>query len=531
MEFGFLSVLPAIVAITLAIATREVIGSLFIAIVLGATFLNNYNPGTGLLQAMDNYVLGSVTDEWNCAILIFTLLMGGMIGLITRSGGANAIAESLAKRAKTPRAGQLYTWLIGMLIFFDDYGSSLITGNTARPLTDRLRISREKLSYIVDSTAAPVATIGIISTWIGYELGIIRDSFMKVGIEENVFFLFLKSIPFRYYSIFALGLVVIVSVLMRDFGPMYTAEKRARTTGKVLRDGAVPLVDTAAKDLMVKEGAPLRVINFLLPIIVLVGATFYGLYWDGVHNGGATAGKLLEAIGEADASVVLLWTSMIGAIVALVLVLAQRILAFNEAMDTLVSGMKSVFFACIILVLAWSISAVSSELGAAEYLVGLVTSGGVPYQIIPLLIFLIACLMSFATGTSWGTMGIILPLAIPVAYALNDAILIPTMGAVLTGAIFGDHCSPISDSTILSSTGSGADHIDHVRTQMPYALLAAAVAAVFGFIPAGFGMPYWTTLISIVVGWIVLIVFVRLVGKSTASEADIVEAGKADVRA
>lgn len=531
MEYGFLSILPAIVAITLAIATREVIGSLFIAIVLGATFLNSYNPGTGLLQAMENYVLGSVTDPWNCAILIFTLLMGGMIGLITRSGGANAIAEALARRAKTARAGQLYTWLIGMLIFFDDYGSSLITGNTARPLTDRLNISREKLSYIVDSTAAPVATIGIISTWIGYELGVIRTAFLNVGIEENVFFLFLKSIPFRYYSIFALGLVVIISVMMRDFGPMYDAEKRARTTGKVLREGAVPLVDTASKDLMPKEGAPLRVINFLLPILVLVGATFYGLYWHGVNEGGAAAGNILEAIGASDASIVLLWTSLIGALIALVLVLVQRILTFNEAMETFVSGMKSVFFACIILVLAWSISAVSDELGAADYLVGLVTSGGVPYQIIPLLIFLIACLMSFATGTSWGTMGIVLPLAIPVAYALNPEILIATMGAVLTGAIFGDHCSPISDSTILSSTGSGADHIDHVRTQMPYAVLAAVVAGVFGFIPAGFGMPYWTTFVSIGLGWAVMIVFVRFVGRSTSGDVLVLKGGKARVKA
>lgn len=528
MEFGFLSILPALVAITLAIATREVIGSLFIAIWLGATFLNNYNPGTGLLQAVENFVLGSVTDPWNAAILIFTLFMGAMIGLVTRSGGANAVAEALAKRAKTARAGQLYTWLIGMLIFFDDYGSCLITGNTARPLTDRLNISREKLSYIVDSTAAPVATIGIISTWIGYELGIIYDSFQAIGVETNVYLTFLQSIPYRFYSIFALGLVVVVSVLMRDFGPMYHAEKRARTTGKVLRDGATPLADSTTSELMPKEGAPLRIINFILPIVVLVGATFYGLYWHGVHVGGGDPGSLLDAIGNADSSIVLLWTSMIGAGVALLLAIAQRILTFNEAMETLISGAKSVFFACVILVLAWSLSSVSGELGAADYLVGLVTSGGVPYQIIPLVIFLIACLMSFATGTSWGTMGIITPLAIPVAYALNPVILIPTLGSVLTGAIFGDHCSPISDSTILSSTGSGADHIDHVRTQMPYSILAAAVAAIFGFIPAGFGIPIWVT---IPVGLVVLILFVRFVGRSTAEGATMIEADKAKVKA
>ncbi|MGB4214783.1 MAG: Na+/H+ antiporter NhaC family protein, partial [Dethiobacteria bacterium] len=399
-----------------------------------------------------------------------------------------------------------------MIIFFCDYTSSLITGNTARPLTDRLRISREKLAYIVDSTAAPVATMALISTWIGYELGIIGEAFAKIGVEASPYSIFLQSIPYRFYSIFALSLVVIIAVTLRDFGPMYDAEIRTRTTGKVLRDGAVPLAAGDIEEMMPKEGIPYRAVNFIVPIAFLIISTFIGLYWHGVNVGGADPGNILEAIGASDSVLVLIWTSLLSAIVTMIMILVQKLLTFQEAFDTFMAGAKSVFAALVILVFAWALSAVTGELGADSYLVGLVTAAKVPYQLLPLIIFLISCLMAFAMGTSWGTMGIVTPLAIPVAHAVAPHILIPTLASVLTGAIFGDHCSPISDTTILSSTGSGSDHIDHVRTQMPYALLGAAVSAVFGFIPAGFGVPVW---ISIILGIGALIVFVRFVGKST----------------
>lgn len=517
-NFGFLSILPPLIAIVLAMATRQVYASMFIAIWLGATFLNGYNPFLGLLRSMDEYMIGSVADPWYAQVLVFTMLIAAMVALMTRSGGANAIAGALAKRAKTPRAGQLAAWGIGMMIFFCDYTSTLITGNTARPLTDRLRISREKLAYIVDSTAAPVATIGLISTWIGYELGIIGEAFAKIGYDASPYSLFLQSIPYRFYSVFALSLVVILAVTMRDFGPMYEAEIRARTTGKLLRDGAVPLAAGDTADLLPKEGIPYRAVNFIVPIAFLIVSTFVGLYWHGVNVGGADPGNILDAIGASDSVLVLLWTSMLSAVVTLIMVLVQKLLGFEEAFDTFMAGAKSVFAALVILVMAWALSAVTGELGADSYLVGLVTSSKVPYQILPLIIFFISCFMSFAMGTSWGVMGIVTPLAIPVAHAIAPHLLIPTLASVLTGAIFGDHCSPISDTTILSSTGSGSDHIDHVRTQMPYALLGAAVAAVFGFIPAGFGVPVW---ISILLGIGALIVFVRFVGKNTNVEINV----------
>ncbi len=509
MEPGFLSILPALVAIVLAIATRQVILSLFIAVWLGATFIYSFNPAVGIMRTLDEFIVGSATDGWNAGILIFTMIIAAAIGLVTRSGGAQAIAEALSRKAKTPRAGMLSAWLMGLIIFFDDYGSCLIAGNTSRPITDKLKVSREKLSYIVDSTAAPVATIAVISTWVGYEMGMIAEGYDKIGVAVSPYIVFLQTIPYRFYSLFALAMVVILAILMRDFGPMYHAEVRARTTGKLLRDGAVPLSASDTAELQVKEGTPLRWINFVLPLLAIIVSTVIGLYYNG---GGAEAGAFLDAIGNADASVVLLWASTAGLVVGLILVLAQRILTLNEAMETVMNGAKSVFTALVILVLAWSLSAVSGELGAAEYLAPMVSSA-IPMWLVPFMVFLVACLVAFATGTSWGTMGILTPMAIPIAYAFGDErILIPTVAAVLTGAIFGDHCSPISDTTILSSTGASSDHIDHVRTQLPYAIVTAVVAGIIGFIPAGFGVPWY---VSFVIGVAALYLIVKFVGKST----------------
>jgi Na+/H+ antiporter NhaC len=306
---------------------------------------------------------------------------------------------------------------------------------------------------------------------------------------------------------------------MKDFGPMYNAEVRARTEGKLLRDGAEPLSATDTAVLQPEEGTPMRWYNFVIPVLVIIITTFVGLY---VNGGGAEVG-IMDAFGNADSSVVLLWASSLGALVTLVMVLAQRLVKLQQAIDTLIDGAKSVFPALIILVLAWALSYISGELGAADYLVGIVESTGITIVILPLLIFIISCFMAFAMGTSWGTMGIVTPLAVPVAFALGGPDnIIPTLAAVLTGAIFGDHCSPLSDTTILSSTGAGSDHIDHVRTQIPYALVGAVVAGVFGFIPAGLGVH---PVISIILGIVVLIVFVRLVGKPTG-DAQSIEAGK-----
>lgn len=509
-SYGILSLLPPLVAIVLAFLTRQVILSLFIAVWLGATILNGFNPGTGLLRALDQFIVGNLADSWNAAVLIYTMILAGMIALMAKSGGALAIAEGLAKKAKNSRAAQLAAWAMGLVIFFDDYSNTLIVGNSIRPLTDKMRVSREKLSYIVDSTAAPVASMALISTWIGYEMGLIKDGFDSIGVTANIYGTFLSTIPFRFYSIFALILVVIIALTLRDYGPMYEAEVRARTTGKLLRDGAQPL---AAKDLTsveVREGTPIRWYNAVLPILTVIVVTFVGLY---INGGGASAGSIRDAVGNADSSVVLLWASILGTFVAMILVIGQKILTLTQAIDIWVDGAKSVFTALIILIMAWSLGGVSSDLGTANYIVQ-VAQGNIAPWLIPVVIFLICCVMAFACGTSWGVTAIVMPLAIPLAHSLG-APMSATIGAVLTGAIFGDHCSPLSDTTILSSMASAADHMDHVRTQIPYAITAAIVGGIVGFIPAGFGI---NPVISLVIGVVVLYGIVRVLGKSTYRE-------------
>lgn len=513
--YGFLSLLPPVLAILLCFLTKEVLFSLFMGIWIGATILAGWNPWSGFLSTFDNYVLRALVPKdggtWNMSILIFSMTLAGAVGVMGKSGGTLAIAQSLAKRAKTPRGAQFFSWLMGLIVFFDDYANTLLVGHTMRPLTDSLRVSREKLSYIVDSTSSPVASWAIISTWVGYELGLIQQAFEKVGIQENAYLAFLKSIPYRFYCLGAVFMVLAIVLLQRDYGPMYHAEVRARTTGKLLRDNAKPLASPELTKFYVPEGKPIRAINAWLPILTMIVVTLVGLW----YNGGGpekplTFSGIRDAIGNADASIVLIWSSFTTSAVAIILSVSQRILTLSQAFEAWVEGAKSLMIALIILTLAWAIKGVCDDMKTAEYIIGL-TKGRLLPQFVPLLVFVVALFVSFATGTSWGTMGILMPLAVPLAHALN-APLIPTIGAVLTGAVFGDHCSPISDTTIMSSMASVCDHMDHVSTQLPYALTVAIVAALVGYVPAGYGFNPGISLLMI---FGVLLLIVRILGKPT----------------
>lgn len=518
VNFGFWSLLPPLVAIVLAFVTKQVILSLFLGILVGATMMQGGNIFFGFLRTLDAYILGSAADSWNAAILIFTLTIGGMIGVISKMGGTHAIAESLAKKAKTARSAQIVTWAMGCLVFFDDYANTLIVGPTMRPLTDKMKVSREKLSYIVDSTAAPVAGMAVISTWVGYELGLINDAFTAIGIEASAYEIFLRSIPYRFYDIFAIVMVFLVAYMLRDFGPMYAAEKRARLTGKVLADGANPMSSTDMER-EIPKGTVLKVSNAVIPIMTLVIVSFVGLWYSG---GGTELPMNMEGIrtafGDADASVALIWGSASASIVAIVLAISQKILTIGEAFDSWVDGAKSLVITAIILVFAWSIGSVAGDVGTANYLISVVTDTLPPF-VLPLLVFAISCVVAFATGTSWGTMAIMMPLAIPLAAAFNgniiDNLMLATLSAVLTGSIFGDHCSPISDTTIMSSMASAADHIDHVKTQLPYALFVAVTAIIVGYLPAGLGL---NPLLSLVAGVLIIWAVLKFYGKSTAEE-------------
>lgn len=529
---AWLSVLPPLIAIVLALVTKEVLLSLYLGVFAGALFLAHWNPFTALARSIDRFIAPSVADPDQAAILVFTTLLGGMVGLVNRSGGTLAIVDRLQRFATNARRGQLATWVLGVLIFFDDYSNTLIVGSTMRPITDRLKISREKLAYIVDSTAAPVASVFPISSWIGFEVGLIAAAFTAVGIPFNAYTTFVASIPYRFYPIFALVLGYTIAVSGRDFGPMLAAERRARRTGKLLADDAVPLADFATESVTPPEGTRRRAVNAFVPILAVVVVTVAGMMVSGAAGldradfDGSTA-WLREVFGNADSIAALCWASLTGLVLALLLPLAQRVFSLRAGLEAMVGGFKSVFLALIVLVLAWSIGEVCSELRTADYVVGL-TSGILSPHLLPVIVFVLSAAVAFATGSSWGTLGILMPLVVPVAHSLSLAaglsmesagygtILVGTISSVLAGSVWGDHCSPISDTTILSSTASGCDHVAHVRTQMPYALSIGILGMLLGDLPTAFGLSPW---ISLVVGSAVIVAGVRWLGQPAAVEA------------
>lgn len=493
--YGALALIPPALAIVLAVWTRQVIVSLVLGIWAGATIINGWNPVTGLLDTFSEYlVANSLADSWNIGIIVFCLVIGGMVGVINKLGGTKAIADAVVRRAQSSRTTMLSTALMGIVMFFDDYANSMIVGNTMRPISDRHNISREKLAYIVDSTAAPVSSMAPVSTWIAMELGLIAAGLQSVNIEANSLMVFFQSVPFRFYSLFALIFVLTLIITKKDFGPMYKAELRARKTGDVFEPGTNPMV-VEDKDILPDEGVVGSVWDAAIPIIIFILVTVFGLYYNGYEEGK----DIISSFGDADASVVLTWASCVGSIVAMVVGLLKKRFSLSSAVDAWVGGLRSMLIAVVILSLAFALKSVIGEMQLAEWLVE-VTSGIISGKVVPLLTFFAAMIIAFATGTSWGTNSILMPLVIPVAAGVSGAdgavtpIIIASIGAVLTGAVFGDHCSPISDTTILSSTASGADHISHVRTQIPYAVTVALIAALFGFLPVGFGVPIWILL-------------------------------------
>lgn len=524
---GILSILPPLLAIVLALLLRQVVVSLVAGIWLGATFVFGYDPFAGFLHVLDHYIVGALADKQHMSIIAFSMLFGGMVGVMSKSGGTMGIAHALTRMASSPRRGMFATWLLGVVIFFDDYANSLIVGNTMRPITDRLRISREKLAYLVDSTAAPVSSLLFISTWIGYEVGLIDEGLKQAGwVGMNAYAVFIDMLPYSFYPIFTLLFAAMLILLRRDFGPMYRAEKRARTEGKLFRDGAQLATDlTESASVMPAEGVQPRWWNAALPILTVVLVALAGLYLTGVEAleaAGSSERGIGAIIGQADSYRALLWASLLACVVAIVLATAQRSITILEAMDAWFNGLKSMLLAMLILTLAWSIGKITADLHTADYLV-LLLRGTLDPQWLPLFTFLVAAVISFATGTSWGTMGIMMPLVLPLAVVLGGdagldqahaySVVLGTIASVLAGAVFGDHCSPISDTTILSSMASACDHIDHVRTQLPYALVPALLSIVVGLLPAGYDI---SPMFTLPLGILAMLLTVRFLGKRVA---------------
>ena len=531
VRFGILTLLPPLVAIGLAFITKETVLSLFIGVFVGEFMLcvndaNIISTSVNAFLNMGSQIISCMADPWNAGIILQCLLIGGVIQLITKMGGAKALADAFAKRADTPRKAQLFTWILGLCVFFDDYANSLIVGPIMRPVMDKLKVSREKLAFVVDATAAPVAGIAIISTWIGLEISLIAAGFKSVG-ATNVtgFGIFLQTIPYRFYNIFILIFIVISAATLYEFGPMKKAEQAAR---KRKEDEEIVVPEAPGFDeVKPVEGIKLSVWNAIIPILTLIVGALIAFYWSGytailggedqalitlMKTSPLSFNGIFEALAASDASIALFQAALLASIVAIVMAVGEHILTIEDAITEWIGGMKTIVITGVILLLAWSLGGVIGEIGTADYLVG-VLSGALPPFIVPALIFILGALISFATGTAYGTMSILMPLAIPLGWAVSSGdmsfTIICTSG-VLTGAIFGDHCSPISDTTILSSMGTSCNHIDHVRTQIYYAIFVAVIAIVLGYIPAGFGVPWY---ICIPIGVVAMFIGLRVIGE------------------
>ena len=514
---GWVSLTPPLIAIVVALTLRSVIPALLLGIWVGAAALKSFAPSgifEGLLDSLQIFVVGALADADHAAIILFSMMIGGMVGIITRNGGMTKIVMALVRRAKTAVGGQVAVWMMGIMIFFDDYSNTLVVGNTARPMTDQLKISREKLAYIVDSTAAPVVCIALITTWIGYEVGLIDAALKGIPeITQPAYSVFLQPIPYSFYPILAVLFVLAVAATGRDFGPMYKAELRARR-GQVSPVDAGDSPSLQGDKLEPKPGVPMRAINGYVPLVVLIVSLLAGMY---VTGEGET---LTDIAGSADAYKAMLWASLLGAITAAVMTIAQRILTANETVDAWFGGVRAMLFAMIVLVLAWSLSSVTEALHTADYLVSILADT-LPVALVPAAVFILSAITAFTTGTSWGAMGILMPLVIPLCWAVMKVngmdtpedmqILYSAIASNLAGAVWGDHCSPISDTTVLSSMASGCDHIEHVRTQMPYAILVGTVAVVIGTVPGGYGFP---PLFPLLIGGAVLFLILRHFGKN-----------------
>lgn len=517
---GWWSIAPPLLAIALALIIRKVIPALFIGIWLGSWIIAGQSFGAiwkGLLDIMQVYVLNALADRDHAAIILFSMMVGGMVGIISANGGMLGVVNRVIGWASDARRAALTTWCMGLAIFFDDYANTLVVGNSMRPVTDKMRISREKLAYIVDSTAAPVSCLALITTWIGYEIGLIQDAIDQLpGFNEQAYWVFLNTIPYSFYPLLTLAFVFMVCALGRDFGPMLHVERDARENGVIAPESSDHEINDNEVEVANDGHITARARNALLPILALVITVLYGLWSSGQPSEPNGETSLREIIGNADSYQALMWGSLVGVLTAALLSMTQRILDMEQTVQAWFKGVRSMLFAMIILLLAWSLGSITEQLGTALFLVDQI-DGNFPLGLLPALVFVIAAGTAFATGSSWGAMAILLPLVVPLVWnmqisagAQDMVVLYSATAAVLGGSVWGDHCSPISDTTILSSMASQCDHIQHVRTQLPYAMVTGMAAVLLCMIPTGFGVSWWICLILALLG---LLAFLMFVGK------------------
>jgi len=477
----FWALLAPIIAIVLALITKEVYSSLVIGIIVGGAIYAGGNFEGTLVHVVSDGFIANVADSYNMGILIFLILLGALVSMMNKAGGSAAFGRWATTHIKSRIGAQLATIALGVLIFIDDYFNCLTVGSVMRPVTDGHKISRAKLSYLIDATAAPVCIIAPISSWAAAVAGFARGAGAENGIS-----LFIQAIPYNFYALLTIAMMIFLAITGLDYGPMKKHEKNAKETGDLFTSGT----KQAIAEMEVNEKG--RVCDLIVPIIILIVSCVIGM----IYSGGFFSGEsFVDSFSNSDASVGLAYGAFVAIILTVVFYLLRRVLSFKQIMDSLPEGFKAMVPAIMILACAWTLKAMTDSLGAKIFISQLIEGSAAGFQaLLPAIIFVIAVGLSFATGTSWGTFGILIPIVLSV-FGAGEPITIVAISACMAGAVCGDHCSPISDTTIMASAGAQCDHINHVSTQLPYALTVAGVSAV-SYIIAGF-LPNWMIVLPI----------------------------------
>ena len=497
----FWSLVPPIVAIALALITKEVYSSLFVGILIGGLLYAGGNPEGTVLHVFSDGIVSVLSGSYNVGILIFLVILGSIVAMMNKAGGSAAFGRWASSKIKTPAGAQLATIALGVLIFIDDYFNCLTVGSVMRPVTDKQNVSRAKLAYLIDATAAPVCIIAPISSWAAAVAGFVEG--------EDGFSLFIRAIPYNYYALLTIVMMVGMVLMHEEYGPMALHEANARK-GDLFTTGNHPY--EAMDEEVAEAGDNGHVMDLVIPIFSLIICCVIGMIYTGGFFEGA---DFVTAFSKSDASVGLALGGFFGLVITVVLYMIRRVMKFRDLMACLPEGFKAMVPAILILTFAWSLKAMTDSLGAKEYVAALVkASAGTFVSLLPAIIFLVGCFLAFATGTSWGTFGILIPIVVDAFSATDPQLMIIAISACMAGAVCGDHCSPISDTTIMASAGAQCEHVNHVSTQLPYAITAAAVSCV-SYIVAGYVR---NVVISLIVA-IVLMLATLSVIKMTAAKS------------
>ena len=457
------SLVPPVVAIVLALITKEVYSSLFVGILIGGACWSGFKPEATILHVFQDGVVGVLTDSYNMGILVFLVILGVMVCMMNKAGGSAAFGRWAKEHIKTRAGAQLATIALGVLIFIDDYFNCLTVGSVMRPVTDSHNVSRAKLAYLIDATAAPICIIAPISSWAAAVTGFVKG--------EDGFSIFIRAIPYNYYAILTVIMMVTLVLAKEDYGPMKAHEKNA-IEGDLFTTGDRPFENTSENAIYNKG----KVIDLVFPILSLIICCVIGM----IYSGGFFSGTgFVEAFSGSDASVGLMLGSFFAMVITIVFYAVRKVLRFSDSMACIPEGFKAMVPAILILTFAWTLKAMTDSLGAAPFVASVMNSaaGGL-MNLLPAIIFLVGCFLAFATGTSWGTFGILIPIVVAVFQGTNETMMIISISACMAGAVCGDHCSPISDTTIMASAGAQCNHVNHVSTQLPYAMTVAAVSCV-----------------------------------------------------